>query len=177
MWYNVAHSGVLWGNMPLFSLQMAARWGGSVEQMFFGRVQHTIDEKGRLTIPSRHRAELALGLVITRGLDGCLNIYPLETFEEISQKVDSGPKVSQPEFRDFVRYLFAEASDGVPDKQGRILIPTHLREYANLGDEVVVAGVQDHLEVWNLDNYQENRERLEQNPDVIAAGMSRFDIL
>jgi MraZ protein len=145
--------------------------------MFLGRFQHTIDEKGRLTIPSRLRPALAAGLVITRGLDPCLHIYPLAALEEISQKINTAPKVSQRDVRQFLRHLFAEASDAIPDKQGRVHVPTHLREYARLGDEVVVAGVNDHLEVWNVEAYQENKQSLEQDPEAFAAGMSQLGIV
>ncbi len=85
--------------------------------------------------------------------------------------------MSEEDVRDFIRFLFAEANDDVPDKQGRVLIPTELREYANLGDEVVVAGVRDHLEVWNPEVYAEMQARLQENPNALAKKLGRFGIL
>jgi MraZ protein len=145
--------------------------------MFFGRFEHTIDDKGRLTVPSRHRAELAGGLVITRGLDPCLFIYPLARWQEISEKFEQLPAVSQEDVGEFMRFVFAEAMDAVPDKQGRISIPDYLRTYAQLGDQVIVAGVRDHLEVWRPDLYAKVNSRMEQDPKSLARGLRQFGIL
>ncbi len=145
--------------------------------MFFGRYEHTVDDKGRLTIPSRHRAELAAGLVITRGFDSCLLIYPLARWEEISAKFEQLPAISQEDVGDFIRWLFSEAFDAEPDKQGRVLVPLYLREYAGLGDNVIVAGVRDHLEVWDPLKYAEHNKRMETDPKSFARGLRQFGIL
>jgi len=145
--------------------------------MFFGRYEHTIDPKGRLAIPSRHRPSLAAGLVITRGFESCLLVYPVSTWEAIARKFDQLPTMSQDDVSNFERYLFAEAVDCTPDKQGRVLIPAHLLEYANLGDKAIVAGVRDRLEVWNPDAYLEKNALLEQDPKAVARGLSQYGIL
>lgn len=128
--------------------------------MFLGEFVHTIDEKGRLTIPAKFRADLASGLVVTRGIDRCLAIYPLEEWEHLAGRVSALPMTDR-RARAFRRLVFANASDAVPDKQGRMLIPPRLREYASLDGEVVVTGLDTYIEVWNLDAWTGERERVE----------------
>ena len=124
--------------------------------MFLGEFVHTIDEKGRLTIPAKFRADLASGLVVTRGIDRCLAIYPLEEWERLAGRVSALPMTDR-RARAFRRLVFANASDAVPDKQGRMLIPPRLREYASLGGEAVVTGLDTYIEVWNLDAWAGER--------------------
>jgi MraZ protein len=128
--------------------------------MFLGEFVHTIDEKGRLTIPAKFRADLASGLVVTRGIDRCLAIYPLEEWERLAERVSALPMTDR-RARAFRRLVFANASDAVPDKQGRMLIPPRLREYASLDGEAVVTGLDTYIEVWNLDAWAGERERVE----------------
>ena len=144
--------------------------------MFFGRFEHTIDEKGRLTIPSKHRDSLGDGLVITRGIDRCLYIFPLEEWEDLSHKIRQLP-MTDLDSRAFVRFLFSEASDAIPDRQGRVVIPGHLREYACLGSDVVVAGSFNHLEVWDRDAYQEVNSKIESDPQGVAQRITGLGIL
>ncbi len=144
--------------------------------MFFGRFGHTIDDKGRLTIPAKYRHILATGVVITRGLDRCLYVYPLGEWEQLSEKIKQFSMMKKGA-RSFVRFLFAEATDCIPDKQGRVLIPTYLREYANLSDEVIVAGSYNRLEIWNPETYQEENSRLQQDVDALAEQLSELGIL
>jgi MraZ protein len=144
--------------------------------MFFGRFGHTIDEKGRLTIPAKYRDTLANGVVITRGIDRCLYVYPLGEWDEISEKIKQF-SMMQRDARSFVRFLFAEATDCIPDKQGRVLIPTYLREYANLGSDVIVAGSHNRLEIWDPDAYQHENSRLAQDVDSLAEQLSELGIL
>jgi len=128
--------------------------------MFLGAFVHTIDGKGRLTIPAKFRADLAAGLVITRGIDRCLAIYPLEEWEQLAGKVSALPMTDR-RARAFRRLVFANAADVVPDKQGRVLIPPRLREYASLDGDVVVTGLDTYIEVWNPDSWDEERGRVE----------------
>lgn len=151
--------------------------GRAVEHMFFGRYEHTIDSKGRLAIPSRHRPSLAAGLVITRGFEPCLLVYPISRWEQIAAKFDELPTMSQDDVSNFERYLFAEAVDCIPDKQGRVLIPSHLLEYAHLSETAIVAGVRDHLEVWNPETYGLKNADLEKDPKAFARGLSQYGIL
>ncbi len=145
--------------------------------MFVGRFEHTIDSKGRLAIPSSHRPWLAAGLVILRSFERCLRIYPLDKLEEISEKIDQLPHVSQEDVSDAVLYLFGEAATSVPDKQGRVLIPAHLRKYANLQDKAVVVGVRDHVEVWNPEAYLQKNAAMEKDPRTFARGLGKYGIL
>jgi MraZ protein len=128
--------------------------------MFLGEFVHTIDEKGRLTIPAKFRADLASGLVVTRGIDRCLAIYPLEEWERLAERVSALPMTDR-RARAFRRLVFASASDAVPDKQGRMLIPPRLRAYASLDGDAVVTGLDTYIEVWNPDAWASERERVE----------------
>jgi len=128
--------------------------------MFLGEFVHTIDDKGRLTIPAKFRDDLGAGLVVTRSIDRCLAIYPMEEWKSLAKKVSDLP-VTDRQARAFRRLVFANASDAIPDKQGRVLIPPRLREYAGLGGEVVVTGLNTYIEVWNQDSWGEERERVE----------------
>ncbi|MBU0702394.1 MAG: division/cell wall cluster transcriptional repressor MraZ [Chloroflexi bacterium] len=134
--------------------------------MFLGEFVHTIDEKGRLTVPAKFRDDLDAGLVVTRGIDPCLAIYPMEEWEQLAEKVSALP-VTDRRARAFRRLVFAAASDAVPDKQGRVLIPPRLREYAGLDSEVVVIGLDTYVEVWNPDSWGEERKYVEgDNGDI-----------
>ena len=128
--------------------------------MFVGRFEYTIDDKGRLTIPAKFRPELAGGLVVTRGIDRCLSIYPLSAWEPLARKVSALPMTDR-SARAFRRLVFADACDTVPDQQGRVLIPPYLREYADLDGNVVITGLSDHLEVWSRMNWDSERQHVE----------------
>src|SRR5512142_3285489 len=104
--------------------------------MFFGSHQHTIDDKGRLTLPAKWRSELAGGVVVTRGLDDCLFVFPKPKFEAIAAEIDQ-QRVELGEVRAWARYFFGEAADAEIDRQGRVLIPQTLREFAQLKGEVI----------------------------------------
>lgn len=128
--------------------------------MFLGEFIHTIDDKGRLIVPAKFRADLEAGLVVTRGIDRCLAIYPLEEWKRLAKQVSQLPMTDR-RARTFRRLVFANASDAVPDRQGRVLIPPRLREYASLDGEVVVAGLDTYIEVWAAESWGEERERVE----------------
>ena len=117
--------------------------------MLLGEFEHTLDEKNRLTLPARFRESFPEGLVVTRGMDGCLYAYARPDWERL---VDSRLATLDPLSRDdrmIQRYFFSAAVEAAPDKQGRIQLPASLVEHASLGREVVVAGVHDHLEIWD----------------------------
>ena len=128
--------------------------------MFLGEFVHTIDEKGRLTVPAKFRADLAAGLVVTRGIDRCLAVYPMEEWKRLAERVSALPMTDR-RARAFRRLVFANASDVAPDRQGRVLIPPRLREYAGLDSEVIVTGLDTYIEVWNMDSWSAERERVE----------------
>ena len=116
--------------------------------MFLGTHTPKLDEKGRLILPAKFRDELAEGLVITRFQERCLAIWPRSVFVEVANTVRSASS-SQQGVRDYQRMLASGASDEIPDKQGRITIPPHLRSYAGLDKDCVVVGAIDRVEVWN----------------------------
>ncbi len=129
--------------------------------MFLGEYVHTIDEAGRLTIPAKFRDELAEGLVVTRGLDRCLAIYPLDEWERLAERV-SGLPITDRYARAFRRLVFANASHAVPDRHGRVVIPPRLREYIDLGGEVVITGLNTYIELWHPESWDQERERVEE---------------
>ncbi|MBK7721673.1 MAG: division/cell wall cluster transcriptional repressor MraZ [Austwickia sp.] len=116
--------------------------------MFLGTHYPRLDDKGRLILPAKYRGALAQGLVVTRGQERCLYVFPEEAFTSYANQVISAPMTSKTA-RDFRRMLLSGAHDEVPDKQGRITIPAHLREYAGLDRDVAVIGNGDNLEIWD----------------------------
>jgi MraZ protein len=132
--------------------------------MFFGEFNHTVDEKGRVTVPARFRPVLAQGGYVTRGLDGCLVLYPNEEWEVLAQKVNALPTTDR-RARDFRRFIFGSATETAPDRQGRILIPTYLRQYASIGGEATVVGMNNYIELWNPETWQKMRQNVENDED------------
>lgn len=116
--------------------------------MFLGTHTPRLDEKGRLFLPAKYREELAGGLVITKGQERCLYVFPAQEFERITEALRAAP-VTAKSVRDYSRVFFASASDEVPDKQGRVTIPPALREYAALQRDCVVIGANTRLEIWD----------------------------
>lgn len=116
--------------------------------MFLGTHTPRLDEKGRLFLPAKYREELSGGLVITKGQERCLYVFPVEEFERITTALRAAP-VTAKAVRDYSRVFFASASDEVPDKQGRVTIPAPLREYAGLSRDCVVIGANTRLEIWD----------------------------
>ena len=127
--------------------------------MLLGQFSYTLDSKGRLTIPSRFREELTVEIVVTRGLDRCLTVYPIEVWREISRKVTSLP-ITDPRGRALRRVFFADAVDAELDKQGRVLIPDRLREYAglDLSSEVVIVGLDRFIELWDPNRWESQND-------------------
>ncbi|HET8629243.1 MAG TPA: division/cell wall cluster transcriptional repressor MraZ [Thermomicrobiales bacterium] len=121
--------------------------------MFLGRFSHSLDAKGRLAIPAKFRGELADGLVVTRGIDRCLSVYPLAAWQTLAERV-SALSISDPDARQFRRMVFAEAVDEALDAQGRILVPPELRRYADIDREAVVVGMNTYLEIWNPSRWE-----------------------
>ncbi|GAB4434302.1 MAG: division/cell wall cluster transcriptional repressor MraZ [Anaerolineae bacterium] len=115
--------------------------------MFWGEYTHTIDEKGRLTIPAKYRIELHEAM-ITRGLDRNLVLYPVAEWEQMAGRLRQLP-ITDPSARALQRLFFSGAQEVTPDRQGRILIPPYLREYAGIDSNVIIAGMQTYVEIWN----------------------------
>ena len=139
--------------------------------MFMGEYSHTIDTKGRLIIPSKFREELGDEFVLTKGLDGCLSIYPMEQWKIFEQKLDA-LRLSNNTARKFSRFFVAGAT---LDRQGRILVPATLREFAGLEKDVVLTGNLNRIEVWSKAKWSENNDY--DDMDAIAEDMQEMGII
>jgi MraZ protein len=133
--------------------------------VFLGTHTPRLDDKGRIFLPAKYRDELAGGLVITKGQERCLFVFPLAEFTRMTEKLREAP-VTAKGVRDYLRVLFASASDDTPDKQGRITIPPALREYAGLQRDCAVIGANTRLEIWDAAAWQ---SYLGQQEDAFSA--------
>ena len=122
--------------------------------MFLGTYTPKLDEKGRFFLPAKFREELDEGLVITRGQEHCLAVYPMSTFVEMTREIAKG-SVSVKKVRDYQRMLAAGASGTAADKQGRVMVPPMLRRYAGLGKEIVIVGAITRIEIWDAARWEE----------------------
>lgn len=121
--------------------------------MFIGEYNHNVDSKGRLSLPVRFRDELSPTFYITRGMEKCLFIYDRAEWSKMDQKIRSFG-INSRMARGFARQFYAGATEVSCDKQGRILIPPHLRAFADIDKEVTVIGVSDRIEIWSRDNWE-----------------------
>ena len=128
--------------------------------MFLGTHNPRLDEKGRLFLPAKYRDELAGGLVITKGQERCLYVFPLPEFDRITEALRTAP-VTAKAVRDYSRVFFASASDEELDKQGRVTIPAALRDYAGLQRDCVVIGANTRLEIWDAQAWTSYLDRQE----------------
>lgn len=141
--------------------------------MFIGEYTHSIDAKKRLALPSKVRGELGDRVVMTRGLDQCLFVYPVKTWESIAEKLGSLP-VGESGTRSFVRMLLSGAADVEVDSQGRVLIPEYLKAYASLAKNVVVAGLWNRLEIWDETRWRAYQRGAEGNTETIAEELGKL---
>ena len=139
--------------------------------MFLGTFHHTLDDKGRLAIPARFRAELLSGLVVTRGTDRCLTVYPLAAWEVLARKLDALP-IGDSHARDYRRVQFGGAEQTELDKQGRIVLSERLRNYAGLTADVAVVGVSSFIELWDQATWEALETRVETQSDELAAHLA-----
>lgn len=172
--YNVGNCGAKWGTALENDRETCSKWG-VVEHMFLGEYLHNIDSKGRLTLPAKFRAELAKGVVVTRGFDGCLVVYPVDQWQKLTQKIDDLPH-TQKDARMLARLVYSGASDCVPDKQGRVLLPTYLREFAGVDGETMIIGLHTRIEIWSPERWQSVRDEVEGQGDVIAEHFAELGI-
>jgi len=135
--------------------------------LFMGEYQHSLDEKGRLIVPSKFREPLGGRCVVTRGLDKCLFLYPEPEWRAMEEKLRQLP-LTQRDARAFVRFFFSGATDLELDKQGRIMIPASLREYAALEKDVVVIGVSTRVEIWAKSVWEAYVDEAESSFEAIA---------
>ncbi len=136
--------------------------------MLLGQYEHTIDDKNRLTLPAKFREQLEAGLVVTRGMDGCLYAWPAAEWGELFQARVSALDPLQREGRKLQRHFFSGAAEAELDKQGRIMIPAALLRYAGLSRDVVVAGVSDHLEIWDREAWRRELNEVEGSAEHVA---------
>ncbi|HNU81574.1 MAG TPA: division/cell wall cluster transcriptional repressor MraZ [bacterium] len=143
--------------------------------MFIGEYNHNLDDKGRLAIPAKFRAILKKGAVVTKGLDNCLFLYSKEQFEKIAQKFASLP-ISQAKARAFSRHMLAGAMEVDFDNQGRITLPEYLRKFSALKKGVIIAGLYNHLEIWDETAWRRYKQTAEQNSNSIAEELGDLGI-
>ncbi len=133
--------------------------------MFLGEFTHTIDSKGRLTIPAKFRGELAAGLVVTRGFDQNLMLFTIEGWQDLAEKIAARPLADE-DVRAFRRRVFSGAVDLEPDRQGRILLPPYLREFAGIDGDVVIAGLYNYVELWSATAWETVRDSINDSSDA-----------
>lgn len=143
--------------------------------MFLGEHQHTLDEKGRIAVPAKFRPRLSNGAIITRGLDRCLFVFDSREWEVLAQKLIALP-LAQANSRAFMRLMLAGASHSELDRQGRILVPDYLRDYASLKKEVVLAGLFNRLEIWGKKEWEIYKSKTESASDEIAEKLGELGI-
>ena len=142
--------------------------------MFTGEYRHTVDEKGRIAVPVKFRAQLDPGSMVSGWLDDCLAIHTKAGWEALASKIAALP-ITDMESRRFQRFVFSNATEAQMDKQGRVLLPAHLRESVGLTDEAVLVGTQDHAEIWAPDRWDAYRKTLE-DPQELAKAFAGLGI-
>ncbi len=144
--------------------------------MLIGEYKHTLDPKKRLSLPSKWRKELGKKLVITRGLDNCLFVYPLKEWQRISEKISQLP-LGQADTRGFNRFFLSGAVEAEVDSVGRILVPDFLKDFAQLDAKVVLAGIHDRVEIWDENKWNEYTRRIEAEADALAEKLGEIGVL
>ena len=142
--------------------------------MLSGEHDHSLDEKNRLTLPARLRDELGDRVVVTRGLDGCLYVYAAAEWAKLAERVGTLDPLSR-EARTMQRFFFASGMEAELDKQGRIVIPATLLESAGIGRDVTVAGIYDHLEIWDRAVWRDQRQTVEGSAEDVAERLANRD--
>ncbi|MEW9123709.1 MAG: division/cell wall cluster transcriptional repressor MraZ [Thermotaleaceae bacterium] len=143
--------------------------------MFIGEYEHAIDSKGRVIIPSKFRDELGEKFIVTKGLDNCLFVYPQGEWKTFENKLKQLPLTNR-DARAFVRSFFAGATECELDKQGRITLPTNLRQHANLEKDIVTIGVSTRVEIWSKEEWERYNEVANLSYDDIAEKMAELGI-
>jgi len=138
--------------------------------MFVGHYVHSIDDKGRLSLPAKFRERLGSSFVTTQGLDGCLFVYPMSEWETIAERLRN-LATTQSNARAFSRLFFANAQECECDKQGRVNIPLHQREYAALAGETVIIGANSRVEIWNAENWARYKHTMQSGYEALAEAL------
>ncbi|MCT8389507.1 transcriptional regulator MraZ [Leuconostoc holzapfelii] len=142
--------------------------------MFMGEYSHTLDTKGRLIIPAKFRHQLGDKFVVTRWMEHALRAMPMPIWEKLEEQLNALP-LGKKEARQFKRFVLAGAMEAEIDKQGRIILPANLREYAGLEKDVTVTGSGDSFEIWQTGKWQDYTSATADNFDEIAEGLVDFD--
>ena len=143
--------------------------------MFIGEYQHNLDEKGRLAIPAKFRAQLAKGAVVTKGVDNCLFLYTAQEWQKLATKLAALP-ISKANTRAFSRQMLAGAMDVQLDKQGRIILPEYLRKFAVIKKKAILAGLYNRLEIWDEDTWNKYKKGIEKESTDIAEALEGLDV-
>ena len=138
--------------------------------MFLGEYQHSLDVKGRITIPAKFRELLGDRFVVTKGLENCIFLYPLMEWETIENKLRTLP-FTRADVRSFARFFFSGASELEVDKQGRTVLPLNLREYAAIDKDLIIIGVGSRAEIWAVESWEKYIEGAEESYEDIAASL------
>jgi len=144
--------------------------------MFIGQYDHSIDDKSRLTLPARFRDALADGVVLSKGLDGSIDVYPKSAWQQIVGERIGRLDPLLPDTRTLQRHFFGGAAEDTPDKQGRVLLPTQLVRYGKLEKDVTVVGNNDHLEIWDRAAWAERLEGIEGSADHVAERLAAHSL-
>ncbi len=143
--------------------------------MFSGEFHHTLDSTGRLILPAEFRDALADGLSIAKGMEKCLFIFSRKEWLQLADKIRRLSLTKKDE-RQFSRFFFSGAKEGILDKQGRVLIPDHLRKYAGLNRDVAIIGVSDRLEIWDREKWETYQKQAEKSYDEVAEHLPELSI-
>ena len=144
--------------------------------MLIGEYKHTLDPKKRLSVPSKWRGDLGQTLIITRGLDSCLFVYPQTQWQKITEKVSQLP-LGQADTRSFNRFFLSGAVEVEVDSVGRILVPDFLKDFAGLDSKVVFAGIYDRVEIWAENKWEDYKKRIEGQADQLAEKLGEVGVL
>ncbi len=136
--------------------------------MLLGEFEHTLDDKNRLTLPARFRAAMAGGVVLTRGLDACVEAYPADDWRRLVERELSGLNPLRRETRVLERFYYTGAVEAKPDKQGRVMVPAPLIDHAKLGREVVVVGMRGRIEIWDRSAWRAQLKEVMGNAEHVA---------
>lgn len=143
--------------------------------MFIGEFIASIDEKGRISIPAKFRTQLKSRVVVTRGLDNSLFLYTLDEWKKLAEKLASLP-ISTANTRAFSRLMLAGAMDCEIDKQGRIILPVYLKDFAKIKKRLVFAGLYNRIEIWSEDSWQSYKKQTEKNSNAIAEQLGNLGV-
>lgn len=165
----MANGGVKWylSGTKWYEVSLGAK------TMFIGEFTHTIDDKNRISLPSKFRKEVGKEIVVTHGLDGCLFIYTKPEWKKISERLGE-LGFGQADTRGFNRFMLSGASEVSVDSVGRILLPEHLRDFAKIKNKTVFAGVYNRIEIWNETSWKTYKAKVLKNADEVAENLGEI---